>query len=179
MQMTRSSIRMAAPVVVGLVAAAAPLAFGRARTLAEQPPAQAAQAQGGQAAQAQSGQAAQGLVFGADAGVVFNVIRPDKTADFEMVMGRVKDALQKSDNPVRRQQAAGWKVFKAQEPDAKGNVLYLYVMDPAVKDADYTVSRILAEVFPTEAQELWPKFRDAYAGGQNRLNLSLVVDFSR
>lgn len=171
MQMTRSSIRMAAPVVVGLVAAAAPLAFGRARTLAEQPPAQAAQAQ--------SGQAAQGLVFGADAGVVFNVIRPDKAADFEMVMGRVKDALQKSDNPVRRQQAAGWKVFKAQEPDAKGNVLYLYVMDPAVKDADYTVSRILAEVFPTEAQELWPKFRDAYAGGQNRLNLSLVVDFSR
>ncbi len=178
MQMTRSSIRMAAPVVIGLMAAAAPLVV-RALTFAEQPPAQPAQVQGGQAAQAQSGQAAQGLVFGADAGVVFNVIRPDKTADFEMVMGRVKDALQKSENPIRKQQAAGWKVFRAQEPDAKGNVLYLYVLDPAVKDADYTVSRILAEVFPTEAQELWLKFRDAYAAGQNRLNLNLVADFGR
>jgi hypothetical protein len=171
MQTTRSSIRMAAPVVVGLMVAAAPLAVGRVRTAAGQQPAQAAQAQ--------TGQATQGLVFGADAGLVFNVIRADKTADFEMVMGRVKDALQKSENPIRKQQAAGWKVFRAQEPDAKGNVLYLYVLDPAVKDADYTVSRILAEVFPTEAQELWPKFRDAYAAGQNRLNLNLVADFGR
>lgn len=166
---TRSLIRNAAPVVAGLVVAAAPLAFGRVQTSAGQAPSQPGQ----------TGQAAQGLVFGADAGVVFNVIRADKTADFEMVMSRVKDALQKSDNPVRKQQAAGWKVFRAQEPDAKGNVLYVYVIDPAVKDADYTVSRILAEVFPTEAQELWPKFRDAYAGGQNRLNLSLVADFGR
>jgi len=166
---TRSLIRIAAPVVAGFVVAAAPLAFGRVQTSAGQAPPQPAQA----------GQAAQGLVFGADAGVVFNVIRADKTADFEMVMSRVKDALQKSDNPVRKQQAAGWKVFRAQEPDAKGNVIYLFVLDPAVKDADYTVSRILAEVFPTEAQELWPKFRDAYAGGQNRLNLTLVADFGR
>lgn len=166
---TRSSIRYAARVVAGLMMAAAPLAFAGVETSAAPAPPQPAQ----------TGQAAQGLVFGADAGVVFNVIRADKTADFEMVMSRVRDALQKSDNPVRKQQAAGWKVFRAQEPDAKGNVIYLYVMDPVVKDADYTVSRILAEVFPTEAQELWPKFRDAYAGGQNRLSLSLVADFGR
>ena len=75
---------------------------------------------------------------------------------------------------MRKQQAASWKILKATEPGPAGAVLYLFVMDPVVKDADYTVSRILAEVFPTELQELWTKLREAYAGGMHRLSLQTV-----
>ena len=38
--------------------------------------------------------------------MVLNFIKPDKTADFEAVIGKVKEALQKSDKPERKQQAA-------------------------------------------------------------------------
>jgi copper oxidase (laccase) domain-containing protein len=52
--------------------------------------------------------------------------------------------------------------------------LYVFWINPAVKDADYTVSKILSEAFPSEVQELYKKFSDAYAGGQTFVNLDLV-----
>ncbi|MBI2835685.1 MAG: hypothetical protein HYX76_14790 [Acidobacteria bacterium] len=119
-------------------------------------------------------QAPAARTFSADAGMMFNVIKADKTADFEMVMGRLKDALQKSEDPARKQQAASWKVFRSLEPGPSGNVLYIFIMDPAVKGADYTVSKILSEAFPTEVQDLYKKYSEAYAGGQNIVNLQLV-----
>lgn len=45
-------------------------------------------------------------VFGSHAGLVLNFIKPDKTADFEAVVAKSKDALQRSDKPDRKQQAA-------------------------------------------------------------------------
>jgi hypothetical protein len=118
-----------------------------------------------------------GRTFGSDAGMIFNTIKPDKTADFEMVMGKLKEALQKSEDATRKQQGASWKVFKSVEPGPNGNVLYIFMMDPVVKGADYSVSKILAEVFPTEVQTLYKTFSDAYAGGQNIVNLQLVSSF--
>src|SRR5437763_16338564 len=55
-------------------------------------------------------------LFANDAGMVLNFIKPDKTADFEMVMAKLKEGLQKSDKPERKQQAAGWKLFKSPDP---------------------------------------------------------------
>src|SRR3954467_8250932 len=115
------------------------------------------------AAPAQQAQAAPTTrVFASDAGLVLNFIKPDKTADFEAVMTKLKEALQKSPKPERKQQAASWKVFKSPEPAQNGNVLYVFVIDPAVKDADYTVSTILAEVFPQEVQTLYKQYAEAY-----------------
>src|SRR6185503_8506682 len=54
--------------------------------------------------------------FGPDGGLVLNFVKPDKTADFEMVMGKLKEALQKSTKPERKQQAASWKIFKNVDP---------------------------------------------------------------
>ena len=103
------------------------------------------------AAPAQAAQAAPTTrVFSGDAGMVLNFIKADKTADFEMVVAKLKEALAKSDKPERKQQADGWKVFKAAEPGAGGSVLYVFIIDPAVKGADYSVSNILAEAFPPE-----------------------------
>src|SRR6266853_595277 len=94
-------------------------------------------------------------LFAADAGMVLNFIKPDKTADFEAVMARLKEALQKSAKPERKQQAATWKVFKSPDPAAGGNVLYVFIIDPSVKGGDYTVSTILAEAFPAEVQAIY------------------------
>jgi|SRR3954452_24439654 hypothetical protein len=117
--------------------------------------------------------------FASDAGMVLNFIKQDKTADFESVVGKLKEALAKSEKPERKQQAASWKVFKSPDPAAGGNVLYVFMIDPSIKGADYTVSTILAEAFPTEVQALYKQYAEAYASGQNFVNLSLVSDLGK
>jgi len=123
--------------------------------------------------------AAHARTFASDAGMILNFVKPDKTAEFENVMAKLKEALQHSDKPERQAQAKGWRVYKAQEPGANGTVLYIFWVNPPVKDTDYTVSMILAEVFPTEAQTIFKQYADSLAQGQNILNLSLVSALGR
>jgi hypothetical protein len=165
----------------GLVLTLEVFAVSVVPALAQAAPAQAAPAQAApaQAAPAQAAPAPQARVFTGDAGIMYNVIKPDKTADFEMVVGKLKEALAKSTNPIRKQQAAGWRVFKQPEPLPNGNILYVFFVDPTVKDADYTVSRILAEVFPVEVQELFKVYSGAFAGGVTLANWSLVNDLGK
>lgn len=118
-------------------------------------------------------------MFGSGAGMVLNFIKPDKTADFEAVIAKLKEALTTSSDPVRQQQGRSWKVFKSPDPAANNAVLYVFIIDPAVPNADYTVSMILAEAFPTEVQALYEKYSGAYASGQNFVNLSIVSDMGR
>jgi hypothetical protein len=118
--------------------------------------------------------AAQLLVFGSDVGIIINPIKTDKAADFEAILARVRQALEQSTNPVRRQQAASWKVLKAAEPGPAGSILYVFLMQPPVRNADYTLSRILAEGYPTEVDALWASLRDAYAAPMHRLTLETV-----
>ena len=134
-----------------------------------------------QAAPAQQAQAAPTTrVFSGDAGMVLNFIKADKVADFEMVVAKLKEALGKSAKPERKQQAATWKIFKAAEPGANGSVLYVFIVDPAVKGADYSVANILAESFPPEqVNEIYKAYAGAYATGQNIVNLSLVSDLGK
>lgn len=114
-----------------------------------------------------------GRVFGSEAGLIFNPVKPAAAADFEMVMGKLKEALEKSQDPIRKEQAKSWKIFKALEP-MQDTILYVFVVDPAVKGADYSVTKILAEAFPTEVQTLYEKLGAAYALAPSLINLSLV-----
>lgn len=91
------------------------------------------------------------------------LIKADKTADFEMVLNKVKESLGRSENPQRKQQAAGWVVFKSAEA-YQGNTTYIMRIDPIVKGAEYDLMRIIAEVFPVEVQEIFAKYKDAFAG---------------
>ena len=116
--------------------------------------------------------------FTSDAGVMISVIKPDKTADFEAVMARVKEGLGKSEDPKRKAQALGWRVFKGLEAGPGGNVVYMWILDPPVKDADYTVTEILREAFPSEAQDLWAKYQACFVSGQTMLNLQLTMTMS-
>ena len=150
---------------------------------AQQPPAQGtSQPPATPAGQQPSQAASSSRSFTADAGMFFNNIRPDKTADFEMIMGRVKEALARNPDPIRKQQAASWKVFKAVEPgaplaDGTRAVLYVFVLDPVVKSADYTLTKILSEAFPSEVQELYTKLVACYPpqNGQSIVNLQPVI----
>ena len=117
--------------------------------------------------------------FTSDAGMMFSIVKADKTADFEMVMSRVKEGLAKSQDAKRKQQALSWRVFKALEPaPAPGGVLYVWFLDPPVKDVEYTVTDILTEAFPSEAQDLWSKYVACLVQGQTMLNLAATLNMS-
>lgn len=103
------------------------------------------------------------LPLDGDAAVISILIKPDKTADFEFVLNKLKEALQKSENPERKKQAAGWKVFKSPQ-QAQGNAVYVMVIDPVVKGQEYDITRLINEVFPSEVQEIFGKYKDSFAG---------------
>jgi hypothetical protein len=136
---------------------------------AQQPAAPAGQAQ----------QVSNARLFPNDGGMVLNFIKADKTADFEAVIAKLKEALAKSDKPERKQQAAGWKVFKSPDPAAGGNVLYVFIIDPSMKTADYQISNIIAEALPAEANEILKKYAECYAQGMNIVNLNLIQDLGK
>ena len=132
------------------------------------------------AVHAQDAPKANPYVFAGDGALLLNFIKADKAADYEMIVGKLKEALNKSEKPERKQQAASWKVYKAAEQGAGGAVIYVSVISPAVKGADYTVSTILAEAFPTEAQDLYKKYAEAFGTPSgNLLNLTLLSDLSK
>ena len=117
-------------------------------------------------------------MFTGDAAITLNFIKADKTADFEMIVGKLKEALEKSTKPERAQQAASWKVYKTTEPAPNGSVVYVFLIDPVVKGSDYTVSTILTEGFPQDVQPLLKTFSATYAS-QNIINLTLVSDLGQ
>jgi hypothetical protein len=98
-----------------------------------------------------------------DAAIITMLIKPDKTSDFELVLDKLKAALQQSDKPERRAQAAGWRVFKSAQT-AQGNAVYIMRIDPVVKGEEYDITRLIAEAFPVEVQDLFQKYKDAFAG---------------
>jgi hypothetical protein len=99
-----------------------------------------------------------------DVALVTILIKADKVADFEVVLNKLKEALAKSEKPERKQQAAGWKIFKTTQPGPQGSVVYVMRIDPIVKGQEYDISRLIAEVFPVEVQELFAKYKEAFAG---------------
>lgn len=103
------------------------------------------------------------LALNSDAAIITLLIKPDKTADFELVLAKLKEALQHSENPARRAQAAGWQVFKSSQL-AQGNAVYVMRIDPVVKGQEYDITRLIAEAFPVEVQELFQKYKEAFAG---------------
>ena len=108
------------------------------------------------------------LTLDGDVALITILIRPEKAADFELVLNKLKEALAKSEKAERKQQAAGWKVFKsasmAAAPDGSKAVVYIMRIDPVVKGQEYDITQLIAEVFPVEVQELFGKYKDAFAG---------------
>jgi hypothetical protein len=105
------------------------------------------------------------LTLEGDSAVMIVLIKPDKTADFETVVAKYKEAFAKSDNASRKEQLAGLKILKS--PTAMGgNTAYLFIADPVVKGQEYDITRVIHEVFPSEATDMFNKYKEAYAGRQ-------------
>ena len=132
-------------------------------------------------AQAQQAAAPNPFVFPGDGGVILNFVKGDKAADFEMVLGKVKEALLKSTKPERKAQATGWKVFKATETRPDNGVIYVFVFDPVQKGGDYSVGNILVEGFGAEGQTLYKTYSDAFGTPAigALLHLNKVADFGQ
>lgn len=118
---------------------------------------------GASVAQAQEATDKPVLTLEGDAVVVTMLIKPDKTADFESVIAKYKESFEKSEKPARKQQLAGIKFFKSPQ-QAQGNAVYIIYVDPVVPNEEYDISRVIAEVFPVEVQEIFNKYKEAFAG---------------
>jgi hypothetical protein len=169
-------------VTVALTSCTLALAFLPAAVFGQNPPAQTSPAQPAQTQPPAEGQPADKkeprMSFTGEAGVFLFQIKPDQTAVFEELVTKVKEGLTKSDKPERKQQLAGWKLYKSAEPMG-ANTLYVFIADPAVKGAEYDLLMLLAESLgPTagtpENQELFKKYVGAFAAGASRLNLTPV-----
>jgi hypothetical protein len=124
------------------------------------------------------------IAFTGDSGMIFNVIRESSIADFEMVLGRLKEALQKSENPARKQQAANWKVYKSTDPAQPqacpdgtqcNAVMYVFIFEKAIPGVDYDPVKILSEAFPTEVNALYEKLMGAYVT-LNKADVRMIMD---
>lgn len=129
------------------------------------------------AAPAQAAPAAQARVFTGDLGIYQYVVKADRTADFEAMIAKLKAGLQKSENPVRKAQAAGWRVFKQAEALPEGRVAYMFLIDPVAKDADYTLSAILYEAFPdaVDRTATYEVIKNSVIGS-GMVNYQLIMD---
>lgn len=120
------------------------------------------------------------LTFQGDIALWSVAIRPDKTADFEAVIAKLKDALAKSERAEAKQQAAGWKVMKGIKlPD--GNIIYTHVIHPVVPDADYTVMQVIYEVFkdPAEQLAIFEQYKGAFAANLGANMGTIAVDLGK
>jgi hypothetical protein len=121
----------------------------------------------------------QKLTFDGDTALWTVAVKPDKTADFEQIMQKMRTALQKSPDPIRRQQAAGWKVMRMTQPLSDGTIAYVHIVHPVVKDADYTIMQTLYDAFPDERQALYEQYRGAFAKNVSLAAGSIAVDLSQ
>lgn len=122
--------------------------------------------------------AVQQLTFPGEVALWTVAIKPDKTSAFEQIMTRVREALAKSADPTRQQQARGWKVMKIEKPMPDGNIAYVHVISPVVSGADYTVMQILYDAFPDERQALYQMYRDAFAANLSLASGPVSVDLA-
>jgi len=99
-------------------------------------------------------------LFETGAGLLVYYVQPAKAADFELVLGRIREALAKAEAPQRKQQALNWKIYKSAEPVTDAAV-FVFAFDPAITTASYDPLLLLAEVLPAEVQPLYERLKDA------------------
>jgi hypothetical protein len=116
------------------------------------------------------------LSFEGDTALWTVAIKPDKTADFEQTLSKLRSALAKSQDPQRRRQAAGWKVMRMTRPLPDGNVAFVHIIHPVVAGADYAIMPILYDAFPEERVQLYDLYRGAFAANVAAASGNLVAN---
>jgi hypothetical protein len=159
---------------VGLALALTPAVLFAQATPPAQPPAGQAPA-----AQAPAEPTKPKLAITSPSGVLLVPVKQDQRAAFEEFAKKLKAGLDKSQDPVLKQQAAGFKIFKSAE-NFGANALYVIIIDPVVPNAEYDVFQMLQktmtpeELRAPETAEMWKKFTGAFASGPSLLSLTPI-----
>jgi hypothetical protein len=121
------------------------------------------------------------VTYTGDMVVLAYSIPADKTGDYEKVVEKLKEALSKSEKPEAKQQLAGWKIMKGSTPQPTGEILYLHVINPVVKDADYSITNIVYDVFkdPADQKAFYDMYRGAVKQALFAIPGAVVADFSK
>lgn len=123
------------------------------------------------------------LTLDSGAGLVFHQIKPERTEDFEWLVGKIKEAFMKSEDAAKKQQAGGIQVLRSMDANASNpNVMYVVLVNPAVQGADYsmqTLIKMVYDAFPAEQQDIFKRVQGAFGGGTSRVNLKPVADFAK
>jgi hypothetical protein len=158
-----------------VIVSALALALLPAAAFAQNPPAQQPPAQTAPAAPAQP--AAPKVAFKTTAGMLLVQIKPDQTAAFEDMIGKLKTALAASTDATLKQQSS-FKAFKSGDPAGPGgNILYVVVFDPATPGSEYSFLDMFNKTLTPEQQrdpatvENFKTWAAAFAG-MNILNLT-------
>lgn len=166
----------------GLALAIVPaVLFAQAAPASQQPAGQTppAQTPPAQAPAQPATPAAPKLALTSPAGALLVPIKPTETAVFEEFAGKLKAGLAKTSDATLKQQASGFKIFKAAEPFGP-NALYVVVIEPVVPNAEYELFDMLRrtmtpeELRAPEAAEMWKKYANAFASGPSRLSLTPI-----
>jgi hypothetical protein len=128
---------------------------------------------------AQQPPAAAGLAFDGDVALWTVSIKPGRSDEFEKVLTKLRDGLLQSEKPERKQQAAGWKVMRISKPLPDGNIVYVHIINPVVRGADYSVMQTLYDEFPEERQALYELYRGAFAQNLSLATGTVVLDMSK
>ena len=119
------------------------------------------------------------VAFTSAAGILLVQIKPDQTAVFEEMIAKLQAGLAKSEDAAVKQQAAGFKVYKAAEPFG-ANALYVVIVEPVVPGGEYDMFAMLQKVMSPEelrAPEMadtWKRFVGAFATALGKLSLTKV-----
>jgi hypothetical protein len=154
------------------LALAPAVAYAQATTTTQQPPA----GQQPPAAAQPAAPAAPKVGFKGNAGVLLVQVKPDQTATFEEMMGKIKSGVGNSTDPAVKAQAGSWKYYKAAEP-ANGNTLYLVMIEPATPGTEYQFLEVLNKTLTDDqkrdpaTQEMYKKYAAAIAT-MSMLNLT-------
>ena len=117
--------------------------------------------------------------FTTPAGALLVQINPGQEAVFEEMVKKLKDGLAQTQDATLKQQASGFKVYKATEPFGK-NTLYIVMIEPAVPNAEYELFAMMVKTMTPEqlrapeTAEMWKKFQSAFASGLSKLSLTPV-----
>ena len=143
-------------------------------------------AQRAYAAPEPEGQAAQPaaptkITFTGDVVIWAFTVLPDKTGDYEQVLKKLKEALHKIERPEVKQQLASWKVIRNAQPQPDGSILYLHVISPPVKDADYTITNLVYEAFtdPNERKAFYDLYRNSLKAALFTIQAPIVTDMAK
>lgn len=118
------------------------------------------------------------VTFSTEQGLLLVAVKPDKVADYEAVIVALQEVLASATDEEVRTLAAGWRVYKASDLDAKSAVIYVHVLQPALAGVDYRPSLWLDKLLADAPAELLAKYRDAFATAPTKLPLVEFANMS-